>query len=452
MRIKSIFLGIAVFAMTGVFLFAQDASEPGKTSITLDFGASALSVNNDMEADSFSDAGFGEGNESTLGFSYESELYGGTASIGFGPHTYSHIDGELAEMVGDTLFSLDELSVWIKPFGPNFKFSGGIFDNKDGIGDYTDDLDNFGMGVFAVGEDGAFFGEPGGETGAGLANGFLAEAAFAPVTVQVLFGPNFHKKSNSALFTDALQELHETDARFFHMGGRVIADIGVGTVSALFKTSYWPISVWNKLMLMSEIEKAMEELGTEFDMDDFMANWEDPYGGTAANIVTFGAYADITAVENLGVSLGYTGFMPRNDASGIDNTLWSGVDLRAQYTGIEGLSLSTHNNVSFASGSEKEWTGMLVDSSFFSLYNAIGATKELTDQFSLNVEIGNIMSKISTPTADRDYDNLWGQLKFIVSPVENAEFSIGLRLETEKTTDVDTVTTFSVPVGITVSF
>jgi hypothetical protein len=346
-------------------------------------------------------------------------------------------------MMGDTLLSLDELSVWIKPFGQNFKFSGGIFENTDGIGDYTDDIDNFGMGAFTFGEDGAFFTDPGGETGAGLANGFLAEASFAPVTVHLLLGHNFSKASGGALFSEAVGP-HETDARFFHAGGRIIADIGVGTVSALFKTSYWPISVWNTLMMMT----AMAEQGEDFDP----STWTDPYGGTAANCMTFGAYADITAVENLGISLGYTGFMPHNDGDDIENVLWSGIDLRAQWTGIPGLSVSTHNNVSFAKGSEKEWTGMLVDSSFFTLYNAVGATKELTDQFSINAEIGNVYSKLGNSNADSDYDNFWGQLKFIASPVENAEFSIGLRYEVQTQTEVDTVTVFSVPVSITVSF
>jgi hypothetical protein len=56
---------------------------PGKSSLTLDFSASALSVNNDGDVDSFTDVGFGEDRESTLSFSYESELFGGTASLRF---------------------------------------------------------------------------------------------------------------------------------------------------------------------------------------------------------------------------------------------------------------------------------------------------------------------------------------------------------------------------------
>ncbi|MDR1030217.1 MAG: hypothetical protein LBL76_05030 [Treponema sp.] len=453
MRIKSIFLGVAAFAMTGVLLSAQDGGD--KTSLTLDFNASAVSVNSDGDVDSFADTGFGEDNESTLSFSYEGEFFGGTASLGFGPQSASHIDGELAEMLGEKLFSLDELYVWIKPFGPNFKFTGGVFENTDGIGDYTDDLDNFGMGAFLAGEAGDPFGDPGTETGVGLANGFLVEAAFAPVTVQLLLGPNFSKASADDLFNTSFGYLGMTpidiDSRFFHAGGRIIADIGVGTISALFKTSYWPMSTYNALMQMSLPEGGDDD-----------PPWT-PFAGTAANNMTFGAYIDITAVENLGISLGYTGFMSYSDADDVDNVLWNGIDLRAQYTGIPGLSISTHHNVSFAQGAEKEWLGWLQgdDSSFFSLYNAVGVTKELTEQFSINAEIGNVFVKMKseqqivaiygTP-GDVDYDTFWGQAKLVVSPVENAAFSIGLRFEGAKQDDEDLTAVFSVPIGITVSF
>jgi hypothetical protein len=158
-------------------------------------------------------------------------------------------------------------------------------------------------------------------------------------------------------------------------------------------------------------------------------------------------------VENLGLSLGYTGYVMHSDANDIDNVLWNGVDLRAQWAGIPGLSISTHNNVSFAQGAEKDWLGMLgKDSSFFTLYNAVGVTKELTEKFSINAEIGNVYTKLSFADDDIDSDNLWGQLKFIASPVENAEFSIGLRYAVQTQTDADTASVFSVPIGITVSF
>jgi hypothetical protein len=61
--------------------------------------------------------------------------------------------------------------------------------------------------------------------------------------------------------------------------------------------------------------------------------------------------------------------------------------------GIEGLSLSTHHNITFARGAEKGWM-LGKDASFLNLYNAIGATKELTEKFSVNAEIKNVFPKI----------------------------------------------------------
>jgi hypothetical protein len=384
------------------------------------------------------------------------------ASLGFGPQTYSHIGSEFAGMLGEKLFSLDELYVWIKPFGSNFKFTGGLFENTDGIGDYTDDIDNFGMGIFVVAEHaGPPFGEPAAETDVTLANGFLAEAIFAPVTVQLLFGPNFSKKSGSQLLSTAFSSLVDANSRYFHAGGRIIADIGVGTVSALFKTSYLPISIFNVnvQMAINALNQMIQAAGGSADT----YTWT-PYEGTSMNALTFGGYADITAVENLGLSLGYTGYVMHSDANDIDNVLWNGIDLRAQYTGIPGLSISTHNNISFAKGAEKEWLGLLKGDggSFFSLYNAVGLTKELTEKLSINAEIGNVYVKMNSERSpemlalfgagDVDYDNFWGQLKFIVSPAENAEFSVGLRFDGTKQDEEDLASVFSVPVGITVSF
>jgi hypothetical protein len=177
--------------------------------------------------------------------------------------------------------------------------------------------------------------------------------------------------------------------------------------------------------------------------------------GIAVDNITFGAYADITAVENLGIPLGYTGFMVASDESDVDNVFWSGIDLRAIWTGIDGLSLSTHNNISFAKGSDKEWTLLMQgnDSSFFTLYNAIGATVTLSERFGINSEVGNVFSKTERTDADNsDYDTFWGQAKFITHVTENAEFSAGVRVDYTTQNDVDDSILFGVPVGITVSF
>jgi hypothetical protein len=354
----------------------------------------------------------------------------------------------MADGMGESLFSIDEIYAWIKPFGDHFKFTAGIFENTDGIADYTDDIDNFDMGVFVFGEGDEAFTEPTVNTNTALASGFLPEATFGPVTVQLLFSPNFSKNSANNFFDDYLTLTglssfipSDVDSRLFRIGGRIIADIGVGTVSALFKVNHWPMAAWN----LSRTLAAMAGGGTP----------PTPYGGTTVDNMTFGVYTDITAINNLGISLGYTGFIVASDESGVDNVLWNGIDIRAKWTGIDRLSLSTHHNISFAKGSDKDWTGFLQgdDSSFLTLYNAVGATVTLTEQFGLNVEIGNVFSKTDRTGTDTDldYDTFWGQVKCISAVTENAEFTAGLRVDFEKAGD-ETLTTFSVPVGIKVSF
>jgi hypothetical protein len=447
-RKHGIFLGIMAFAMTNVFLFAQDG-EPGKASLTLDFSASAVSVNNDGDFDSFTDAGFGDDSESTLGFSYENEFFGGTASFAFSPETLRILDGEIGDIFGGGPLSIDELYAWVKPFGPNVTFTGGIFENTDGLADYTDDTDIYEMGVFSIGEEGPFV-EPGEITNPALTNGFLAGAVFGPLTVQLLLAPNYSEQSasdlingtvvdpvNEAAGVQVLQPV-DTDKRFFRLGGRVSADIGVGTVSALFKTFQWPMEIVNTAEAL--------ETGTV-----------GTYPGSALNFITFGAYADITAVENLGVSVGYTGYTPALDDSDYGNILYSGIDLRATWTGIPGLSLSTHNNISFAAGVKDDWLGVLGDGdSFVTLFNAVGVTKELTEKFSVNGEIANVFSKTDRGSGSAlekiEYDAFEVGVKLITKVTENVEFKAGLKISTEKNRDEDAVTVFSVPIGILVSY
>jgi hypothetical protein len=357
------------------------------------------------------------------------------------------LSGEIGEMFADFPLALDELYGWVKPFGPHFKFTGGIFENKDCVADYTDDIDDFAMGVFFPGEDGELFEGPSEMTNTALVNGFLTDAIFGPITVQFLLAPNYSKESASALGSDLISTMAQSpmavdsEARFFRFGGRLIADVGVGAVSALFKTFQWPAAVENGVWLALTGDPNV------------------PYDGTKQTYPLFGVYFDLTSVENLGVSLGYSGFLSTTDSSNIDDILFSGIDLRATWTGIEGLSLSTHNNVSFAKGTEKLNTAGLVgtDSSFFFLYNAVGATKKLTEKFSVNGEISNVFSKTDYGAAGGkiEYENFGVGAKFITKVTEYAEFDVGLKVDFEKTdpgSDAETLTTFSVPIGIRLSF
>jgi hypothetical protein len=420
----------------------------------LEFNASVLSIDSEGVVDSMTDSGFNE-DGTKIGLAYEDELWGASASLKFGNENLRFLSGEIGEMFGDPVLTLDELYGWVKPFGEHFKFTGGIFENTDGLADYTDDIDDFGMGVFLPGEDDDPFSEP--EpimTAPSLSDGLLTDVIFGPVTVQLLLAANYSGESGSAVVNDLLSLPYEvgtntvidaidTDQRFFRIGGRVIVDVGVGTVSALFKTFQWPTAVEYVAGMMLE--------GTS----------NPSLTGSKQNYHTFGGYFDLTSVENLGVSLGYTGFLTAHDGSNVDNVLYSGIDLRATWTGIEGLSLSTHNNISFAKGSEKDWFLLQgKDASFFSLYNAIGATKELTDKFSVNAVISNVFSKTDFgDTGKTEYDGFGVSAKFITKVTEYAEFNIGAQLDIAKTTTSgifgdtdDTVTTFSVPVGIKVNF
>jgi hypothetical protein len=460
MKKKSMVLCAAALVLTGgggANLFAQadkkfEEAAPSiadKVKFGLEFGASILSADSEGVVDSMTDAGFNE-DETKISFSYEDELWGASAALKFGNENLSFLSGGINELFAGFPLALDELYGWIKPFGSHFKFTGGIFENTDGVSDYTDDIDEFDMGVFITGEGGEFFAEPNStdETNTALTNGFLTDAAFGPVTLQLLLASNYSKESASRLAGGLLSQMAgqevevDAEARFLRLGGRVIADVGVGAFSALFRTFQWPMAVVNYVALLE-------------------GNAEG-YSGEKISWTSFGGYFDLTAVENLGVSLGYTGMLPTIDDSDYDNVLYSGIDLRATWTGIEGLSLSTHHNISFAKGSDKDWSGMLPgdDSSFFTLFNAIGLTKEINEKFSVNAVVSNIFSKTDFGDAGKiEYDSLGIAAKLITKVTENAEFNAGLRLDVEKTAldggfgDADdSVTTFSIPIGIIVSF
>jgi hypothetical protein len=425
-----VFILVMAFAIMGVPLAAQEEGTGSTLEVTLDFNATALSVNNDGDIDSFTDTGFGDDNESTLSVGYEGKLFGGVASLGFVTNPDLYIMGETEVEVPP--LAIAELYAWVKPFGDHFKFSGGIFENTDGVADYTDDIDNFGIGVFydeSEGDNGVYTEPVAHANGIALVNGFLAEAAFGPITAQLQLAPNVNSKSAGEYFANFGGSGADAGARMFRIGGRLIADIGVATVSALYKTTAYPIGPFREMEIL--------------------------YPGDLGTMTTFGAYADITAVENLGISLGYTGFVVTNDDSDAKAPVYSGIDLRATWTGIEGLSLSTHNNVSFAKG--EDWFYWRdADSSFFTLYNAVGVTKELTGKFSVNGEVGNVFSKTDAKSSagdvEIDYDNFWGQLKLITTVAENAEFTVGVRVDYTTQNDVNDVTVFSVPVGIKVNF
>ncbi|MDR1466315.1 MAG: hypothetical protein LBI40_01675 [Treponema sp.] len=440
---KKNFASVALaFGLAASSVFAE-----GEFSVTLEFSASALEVENSADAtnvDSFADSAF---DDSELSFSYESEKFGGVVTIGL-PDANSHFiapkDDDLI-----TLAAFSELYGWVKPFGDVLKFTAGIFKNTDGIADYTDDIDDFDVGVFIIGDKGegeTHFVEPSRYSNAALADGFLTDLYFGPAVIQLLFGPTIGEGHIADFFTN----ISEAKAAQYRIGARGFVEVeNVGTFALMFKTFQQPKSV-----LEQDFKDAND--GTSSDAQD-----ADSLPGDFMNRHNFGAYIDITAIENFGIMLGYTGFIFANSDPNVNSPLFHGVDLRATWTGVEGLGISTHNNVSFVSGATDEWdkNNEIGDgNSFLNLYNAVGATKTLTDTLSINAQIGNILSKIIADAQENALtrDEFWAEAKLIASVTENAQFKAGLKLTIVNDdvfgSDATTNTIFSIPVGVNVSF
>lgn len=135
---------------------------------------------------------------------------------------------------------------------------------------------------------------------------------------------------------------------------------------------------------------------------------------------TFGAYANILGIRNLGIGVGYSGYVKvfEDDNDSATHTIsrrgpfFNGFDLRLQYTGIDRLVITSASNFSFGRiqrskeepivaigvlgsplplGTSQQWVG---------LYNALGADFQLNDNLTLSFQMGHrygIITTINTP-------------------------------------------------------
>ena len=118
-----------------------------------------------------------------------------------------------------------------------------------------------------------------------------------------------------------------------------------------------------------------------------------------------GAYIGLNIVENLGLSLGYTanfrayengGYIPAADAGNptkskpvsFTTPFYSGIDIRASYSGIDKIGLTLNNNITFAGvkGKEIKTDGTTEEYVLDFGYSPIG-DKESTDWFHLESEL-----------------------------------------------------------------
>ncbi|MDR2259119.1 MAG: hypothetical protein LBE14_08245, partial [Treponema sp.] len=182
--------------------------------------------------------------------------------------------------------------------------------------------------------------------------------------------------------------------------------------------------------------------GADEDTNDGDDGSDEPDGsGLWEN--TFAILANISAVENLGIGIGYSAFfkVQENFDNGTDTTkythpLYSGIDLRFAYTGVENLSVTFNNNLSFAAATGDKDPGKigvqdlarnvntgLVDKtkdSYIGLYNALAVSYLLADGLTARGEIGN---RLTSYTFDFDGDqSIWSSDNFRV--VLSADYSL----------------------------
>jgi hypothetical protein len=143
--------------------------------------------------------------------------------------------------------------------------------------------------------------------------------------------------------------------------------------------------------------------------------------GTNITVHSFGVYANFLGVPDLGIGLGYTGLFrvyENRDSSYGDwesrtTPFFSGIDLRAQYNGFDRISITSHNNISFAStegsGDSKKQVmpiygglaplGANTGENWLALYNALSFNYSLSKQLTIALQAGN---RLTSHTIDTD--------------------------------------------------
>ncbi|GHV92855.1 hypothetical protein AGMMS50268_33580 [Spirochaetia bacterium] len=162
----------------------------------------------------------------------------------------------------------------------------------------------------------------------------------------------------------------------------------------------------------------------------------------------FGVYAGLKVIDNLGLSVGYSGAVQAKE-SGYEGgkdikyvyPFVSGIDLRAQFTGIEKLTITFNNNLSFAYTEGKAdgttVTGLFSPSlgdsqkeGYFAMYNGLGAAYKVTDAFTGKVQIINRWASLTNDNPGRkdvyDKDQLRIALSGTYTATSHVELGAGL--------------------------
>lgn len=152
------------------------------------------------------------------------------------------------------------------------------------------------------------------------------------------------------------------------------------------------------------------------------------YDGAVASAVTkLGAYVDITAIENVGLVLGYSGKIEE------DKNV-SAAELRLQYK-AGALTVTNHNNFSFG----KEW---------FAFYNGVGLSYKANDKITAKITVDNYTGKNSAGATDLTSNKLIINPNFVYTVEKNATISSGVKITSVK----DDKTSVEIPFALQVKF
>jgi hypothetical protein len=437
-------------------------------------------------------------------FAYGGGNWGATLGLGFKPGADPITDAAYKDTRIGSVFEFNSVTGWVK-FGDTARVQAGKFSSRS-VNRRTADINDYTLGVFfpyfkegeglgttgvhalSIYQPGSYFhvsgtyGNDGGPQrieGDLLKNGLLASLYAGPATFDLLFAPNIDLKGVSA----------DEKARSYLYGARAAAQIGdIAKITGTFKQER-ATGTADRLAVLSgkdELNKAAAS-SSPADAVTTASEWLDNLENTRKYNNTFGVFAEIDPVPEVGITVGYTGYLPVLDVSdtewgqikGADakanhkSTLYSGIDLRVQYAASDALSVSTHDNVSFAKG--KETSAFLgTDEFYVSLYNALGATYRLSDTVKLVGEVENEYASywhehgVSSSDGDgklyKEYFAAVAKTVYAVSP--NASISGGLKFEYDASgasgagekhygaannelPAANTSAVFSVPVGFT---
>ena len=304
-------------------------------------------------------------------------------------------------------------------------------------------------GVFTVGgyDSGADWKGNFNSTDSDKLNGFMFNFDFDIVQFQLAANGSLPGQNNWWLGNDAIDG-HAKDEKEVHAGARVAVPIeGIANFYGWYKVDY---------------------------LDNKSVGNSDPNGMDH----NFGIYADIVAIENLGIAIGYNGYLDGTrepDGNGYKNVtgvFYNGIDLRVQYM-MGNLGLALHNNFTFGSGKgaavsfNKEGLSTNVDVEGFIMpvelafmddgswiYDKLnlGLSYKVNDTFTAYLELGNQIAVKNGSFSDEGVDVSGSIIKDSIQVYPRVQLNIteGVAIKTGLAMTFDVVHSWSGEGSVTV--